>query len=141
VVNFTPRLLFLPGKEPRCSLNSSMGGSQHQSGRVWRRENFFPCRNLNPGPSYPQLDAVATALSQLLLFHLEKPKNVGDASGGQSPSFHLGGQVSMPGRTVWNFWWIKWHCDRVFSKYFCFSLSVPFHPCSILIFIISVVYS
>jgi hypothetical protein len=28
----------------------------------------------------------------------------------------------------WNLWWEKWHCDRVYSKYIGFSLSIFIPP-------------
>lgn len=28
--------------------------------------------------------------------------------------------------------WAKWNLDRLFSEYFCFTLSVSFHQCSVL---------
>jgi hypothetical protein len=34
-------------------------------------------------------------------------------------------------RSTWDFWWTKWHWDRVFSVYFGFPLSILFHRCSI----------
>ena len=33
----------------------------------------------------------------------------------------------------WNLWWTKGHWERLFSQYFRFPLSVPFHHCSTLI--------
>jgi hypothetical protein len=37
----------------------------------------------------------------------------------------------IPGRSMWNLWWTKWHCDRSFSEYFGFPLSISFHRYSI----------
>ena len=54
---------------------------------------------------------------------------------GQTSTEKVERTKKMPGQSIWNFLWTKWHSDRVFSKYFCFSLSVSFHHCSILIFI------
>jgi hypothetical protein len=27
---------------------------------------------------------------------------------------------------MWDLWWTRWHCDRVFSEYFGFPLSISF---------------
>jgi hypothetical protein len=35
---------------------------------------------------------------------------------------------------VWYFWWTKWHWDRFFYEYVCFSTSVFSPKCSICIF-------
>jgi hypothetical protein len=48
---------------------------------------------------------------------------------------HSGSSNSMPGQSMWDLWWTKWHWDRFLSEYFSFPLSVSFHHCSILIFI------
>ena len=38
---------------------------------------------------------------------------------------------SVPGRSMLDVWWTKWHCDRFFFwKYFRFLLSVLFQQCS-----------
>lgn len=34
---------------------------------------------------------------------------------------------------VWDWWWIKWHCNRLFSGHCSFPMSASFHRCSILI--------
>ena len=41
---------------------------------------------------------------------------------------------------VW-FWWTKWYWDGFFSEYFCFSLSVSFCYCSILIHLPHTLYN
>jgi len=38
-----------------------------------------------------------------------------------------------PGKSMWDLWPNKWHCDRFFSEYFGFPKSVSFHQSSILI--------
>jgi hypothetical protein len=53
------------------------------------------------------------------------------SSGGQSPASHCGGKGSRPEQSMWDLWWKKWQYDRVFSKSFCFTLSVSFHRCSV----------
>ena len=35
----------------------------------------------------------------------------------------LRGLDLIPGQSMWDFWWIKWSCDRFFSKYLCFSIT------------------
>jgi hypothetical protein len=52
-------------------------------------------------------------------------------SGGQSPASHRGGPGSIPGQSMWDLWWTKWHWDRFFSMYFGFFLSISFHRCYI----------
>jgi hypothetical protein len=42
-----------------------------------------------------------------------------------------GGPRSIPGRSMWDLWWTKWHWDKFFSEYFGFSVSISFHRCSI----------
>jgi len=49
----------------------------------------------------------------------------------QSPAADRGGLSSIPGHSMWHSWWTKWHCGRVFSRYFGFLLSVSFHQFSI----------
>ena len=44
-------------------------------------------------------------------------------SGGQSPASHFGGPASIPGQSMSDLWWKKWHWDRDFSQYFSFPLS------------------
>jgi hypothetical protein len=39
---------------------------------------------------------------------------------------------SIPGQSMWDLWLTKLHCDRFFSQFFSFPLSVSFHQCSIL---------
>jgi hypothetical protein len=39
--------------------------------------------------------------------------------------------VSIPGQSIWDLWWTKWHWDRFFPEYFGFPLSISFHRCSI----------
>jgi len=43
------------------------------------------------------------------------------------------GLGSIPGHSLGVLWWTVWHCDRFFSRYFGFPLSLSFHQCSILI--------
>jgi hypothetical protein len=50
---------------------------------------------------------------------------------GQSPAFHNQGPDSVPGHSMWDFWWTKWHWDIFLSESFGFPLSVLFHRCSI----------
>ena len=33
-------------------------------------------------------------------------------SGGQSTAWHRWGTGSIPGQSLWNLWWTKWHSDR-----------------------------
>ena len=51
----------------------------------------------------------------------------------QSPACNRGGPVSIPDYLMWNFWWKKWRCDRVFSEHAGFLLSVSFHLCSVVV--------
>jgi hypothetical protein len=44
---------------------------------------------------------------------------------------HRGGLCSIPGQSMWDLWWTKWHWDRFFPEYFGFPLSISFHRCSI----------
>jgi hypothetical protein len=37
----------------------------------------------------------------------------------------------IPGRSILDLWWTKWHWDRFFPEYFGFPLSISFHRCSI----------
>jgi hypothetical protein len=41
------------------------------------------------------------------------------------------GPGSIPGKSMWDLWWIKWHWDRFFPECFGFPLSISFHRCSI----------
>jgi hypothetical protein len=50
---------------------------------------------------------------------------------GQSPACHRGGPSLIPGHSMWDLWWRKWHWDRFFPECFGFPLSVSFQPCSI----------
>jgi hypothetical protein len=61
-------------------------------------------------------------------FVLGRPCNGSD---GYSPASHRGGPGSIPGQSMWDLWWTKWHWDRFFSEYFGFPLSISFHRCSI----------
>lgn len=36
----------------------------------------------------------------------------------------LRGLDLMPDQSMWDFWWIKWHCDRFFSQCFCLSFTL-----------------
>jgi hypothetical protein len=38
---------------------------------------------------------------------------------------------SIPGQSMWDLWWKKWHWDRFFPEFFGFAQSVSFHRCSI----------
>jgi hypothetical protein len=44
---------------------------------------------------------------------------------------HRGGPGWIPGQSMWDLWWTKWHWDRFFPEYFGFPLSIAFHRCSI----------
>jgi hypothetical protein len=44
---------------------------------------------------------------------------------------HRGGPGSIPGQSMWDLWWTKWHWDRFFPEFFGFPLSVSFRWCSI----------
>jgi len=55
------------------------------------------------------------------------------ASVGYSPACYRGELGSIPGQSLWDFWWQKWHWDRYFFEFFGFPLSVSFYLCSILI--------
>jgi hypothetical protein len=48
---------------------------------------------------------------------------------------HRGGPVSIPGQSLWDSWWIEWHCSRIFSECFLFLMSVSLRQCAILILI------
>ena len=48
-------------------------------------------------------------------------------SDGQQQSCHRRGKGSIPGQSVSDLQWTKWHWDKFFSKYVCFLLSVSFH--------------
>ena len=57
---------------------------------------------------------------------------------------HCGGLVSVPGRSVWDLWWIVWHLDVFFLLWVLhFFLIISFNQCSILICwtVTDVVYS
>ena len=45
------------------------------------------------------------------------------------------GFISIPGPSVWDFWWTEWRCDKFFSEFVGFVLTVSFHQCSPFIFI------
>jgi hypothetical protein len=32
-----------------------------------------------------------------------------------------------PGQSMWDLWWTRWHCNRLFSEFFGFPLSISFH--------------
>jgi hypothetical protein len=38
---------------------------------------------------------------------------------------------SIPGQSIWDLRWTKWHWDRFFSEYFGFPLSISLHRCSV----------
>jgi hypothetical protein len=46
---------------------------------------------------------------------------------------HHGGPAFIPGQCMWVLWWTEWQCDRFFSKYFGYPLSVQFYQCSVLV--------
>jgi len=50
--------------------------------------------------------------------------------------FHCTGPNLIPGQSMWELWWIKWHWDRLFppSEHFSFLLSVSFHQRSTFVF-------
>jgi hypothetical protein len=48
--------------------------------------------------------------------------------------FRCGGPTSIPGQSMWDMWWTKWHWAKSFSDYFSFTQSVSVQKCSILIF-------
>ena len=57
-------------------------------------------------------------------------------TGSQFLQSHCTGPGLIPGQSMWELWWTKWHRERFFPpEYFSFSLSVSFHQCSIFIFI------
>lgn len=37
------------------------------------------------------------------------------------------------GQSAWGLWWMQWLCNRLFSRYFGFTLSLSLHQCSMLI--------
>jgi hypothetical protein len=37
-----------------------------------------------------------------------------------SPASHRGGPGSIPGQSMWDLWWTKWHWDMFFPEYFGF---------------------
>ena len=41
------------------------------------------------------------------------------------------GPGSIPGRSMSDLWWKKWHWDKFIPEYFGFPLSISFHRCSI----------
>jgi len=43
-----------------------------------------------------------------------------------SPASHRGGPGSIPGESMSDVWWTKWHCDRGFSEYLCLTLPLSF---------------
>ena len=71
----------------------------------------------------------ATQRSEPLLLNV--PRCGDTCSGGSSPVSHHGGPDTIPGPSMWNLCWTKWHWDRFFPEYFGFTLSVSFHRCSI----------
>jgi hypothetical protein len=50
---------------------------------------------------------------------------------------HHTGLSSIPGHPVWDLWWIELHSDMIFSKEFCFPLSVLFYQYSKLMLYLS----
>jgi hypothetical protein len=47
---------------------------------------------------------------------------------GENPGINT---KKIPGRSMWDLWWKKWHWDRYFSEYFGFPLPISLHLCSI----------
>jgi len=43
------------------------------------------------------------------------------------------GEGPNPYQSMWDLWWIKWQSDTFLCQYVCFTLSVTFHQCSILV--------
>jgi hypothetical protein len=54
-------------------------------------------------------------------------KQYKNGSKGKNP----GQEKKIPGQSMWDLWWTKWHWDRFFPEYFGFLLSVSFLWCSI----------
>jgi hypothetical protein len=65
-------------------------------------------------------------------FRSETLRRSCQGSGGQSPASQRGYPGSIPGQSLQNLWWTKWHWDRFFSGYFSLSLSVSLHQCSVI---------
>jgi hypothetical protein len=57
VVRFTPLQLYPLGKSPRYPLDRRLGGTLEPVWTTWRRENSWPYRHSNSGPSADQLVA------------------------------------------------------------------------------------
>jgi hypothetical protein len=88
------------------------------------RENFkHPGRRSNQAPANNVTEAlplaadIAVSSASVILISLESL---------QSPDPHCGGPGSIPGQSMWNFWWTNGHWGRVFSQYFAFLLSACF---------------
>jgi hypothetical protein len=54
----------------------------------------------------------------------------GHSTGSQSLASHHRGLGLLPGQSMWDLWWTKWHWDKFFSKPL-FPLSISFQHCSI----------
>jgi hypothetical protein len=72
VVNFTPRPLYPQGKSPQYPLDRRLGGPQNRSGRFGEVKILTPTGTRTPTPrsSSPQLVAIPTTLSRLILLKL-----------------------------------------------------------------------
>jgi hypothetical protein len=54
------------------------------------------------------------------------------SSGGYTPATQHGSPSSLPGQSMWDFWWTKWHWGKFISEYFGFPLWIITLPSSIL---------
>jgi hypothetical protein len=59
------------------------------------------------------------------------------ASGLTHPGLHRRESVLIPGQSMSDLWWRKWHWHRILTEYFRFSLSVSFHQWPIVIYRLS----
>jgi hypothetical protein len=112
------------------------------------RNQSAKCGDLRKGPSQgpwclwdiPAHDKHCYAIEHILrissgLHFITLTRNLSwrpcHSSGGKSPTSHRGGPGSIPGQSMWDLWWTKWHWDRFLPEYFGFPLSLSFHRCSI----------
>jgi hypothetical protein len=65
VVSFTPRPLYLQGKNSWCRLNRRLSGLQNRSGRSGEEKNFQPLPRLEPPIIQPVAQRYTTELSRL----------------------------------------------------------------------------
>jgi len=49
---------------------------------------------------------------------------------------HRRDAISIPGQSMWDLWWTEWHRDRFLFMYYFLLLSLSFHMCHILIFML-----